>query len=897
MKISLSSLLLLGSLTFAQGDYLDNHDNSDRNEINSNINTALEALNILKKYKQINHKYEYQIPKGESMGNTFFHEYFYYGHEYNKTELNKNLTSGDNGYLIEISDNSHYFFDIEDIESYGSTDFDLPYGPLRHIEEDCFDEVLTNWTFEQKEAFNTLENLALQNDLDALRILADFYSFGFLDLQVDLKKAIDYYKRILEVGDDIKTQGHAHFMLGVFYSTGLFGKVEKNSAKGLIHYNFAADLGNIQAQMALAHKYMFGISVTRDYPMAIFYFSLAFQKSEEFVGSYKTEIIQNKTESFNVTENLLIYEPPLDKFGICWSDALGGLYGDKTSESSDSLRYFEKFTDYEKIKKYSYSNFEDSTDYSDVEDDTLDAYTLFYFATQKNYHGDYLHARDYNTAFKYAEICVNNGFQEPEIQETIRLFEDDNQNTKGSLYDFGEYHINIQINDDPSPLSIFIGRCSQYLGHMYMRGQGTEVDYDKALHYLKIGKTLSSTYIFRNDIGLINYYGLGIPKDVEKGKAVFKEGSRLASSRYYTANALLDEFNENLKFSFPTLIDNNIYTLLSSSATYNTLARRKLIELYENGKLNMNYETMAGYYNSYLKSFENLYFDFRIPFFAYINAKENDTTSNDIWTALVGMAIESELGYETAQASLGSILYPTLGKYKSRKFRNSKEIYSKVYTPKRFQEAISYFELSARHLNRDSINFLGDMYYNGLYSVPGIEDPMWNKKWWMYILPVSTESINDSILISMIEKISDNISTLIFLIKTKFYNLFDLDNRIKVNEAVAIIPRDLSKSISYYQDSASMWSQIGSYNIGWAYEYGIGVSQDLHLAKRHYDNVLTVSDTSYISVKFAILRVQLKAMLWNYLGCDSYGVKELGMEQRTWKQRLTMIVGWFMNRE
>lgn len=879
MKIISSFLTLF--ITLASSTFIP-----DENYI---TNPAHDALRVLKEYHPKEYKYTYKIPKGIPSGETFFHEYFEYASE--TTDPIKHKPNSDsNGILIELSDNTNYFFETNEVHQYGKKDFSIPYGLLRQVDEDCFDEVISNWTNPQITAFGILETLASENNVDALRILADIYSFGFFDVEVNLSIAKDYYERILQLEPDFKTEAHAHFMLGVFYSTGLFGKFEKNEAKGLIHYQFASDLGSMQAQMALGHKYMFGVNVRKDEQMAIYYFSLVFNKCEELLKPYKTEVIKNSTETYNITTEELLTEPPASKFSIRWTDVDGGLYGDQASESAESTRMFETFDAYDKLKTYPNGGlYDDSEDYSVLDDAKVDAYSLLYFSAQKNYNGDYLHARDFDSAFQYAEICVANGFQEEEISNLLNdtAGMSDKQNTE-SLFSF-------ELVRDPSPLAIFVGRCSQYLGHMYFLGQGTEIDYQKAMYYLNIGKFLSKTKLFKNDVGLMRYYGLGEPPQRKAGESTFNEHLELSSSKYYTAIAHLDMDDLNLKNTRPNIVNQEIYALLASSASRFTLARRKIIQLYEAGRLRGADDIIVGYYNSYLKLFEDLFFDFKIPFFALINANENDTTSNHMWTALVGMAVESELGYESAQSSLGSLLYPTVGNFRSKKYVNSLDNYSKIYTAKRYQEAISYFELSARHSNRDSINFLGDLYYNGLYNAPEFEDSIWSEKWWSYILPV--EPITDHYLITVTKSIFGRVSEILKPFTVRISSLFGWNKNVPFNQRMEIIPKDLAKSISYYQDSASMWSQIGSYNVGWAYEYGVGVVQDLHLAKRYYDNVLTVSDTGYIAVKIAVIRIKLKSMLWNFLGCDGHGVKELDMDHRTWKQRLVMIFGWLTNNE
>lgn len=857
-----------------------------------NIGTPDEALTIIKSESRSNQKYKYAIPSLDRLeGSTLFHQYF---NSYTIKEEERISSENEwqdwnghkDGVLIQIENGSSVFFSNDEIFTYGKTDFNVPLGPLPHLENDISDQFVGNHSNLKIYAVEQLQMMASDGSVDALRMLADIYTFGFYDISIDINKAIEYYSLISQLSSDDKSQQHAQFMLGVIYSTGLFGKVEKDVSKALIHYQFAADMGSIQAQMVLAHKYMMGINVAEDLNLAVYYFSMVKDKIETFLSGFFEEV---DTKAGKQKE--LIYPYNLDKFNIRWNDILGGLYGESISQAHDTVRYFETFKDYDQIKRINMAPGEEDETYETGDDEIIDAYSLLYFAAQKNYHGDYLNARDYDKAFRYANLCVQNGILEPGIGEVFSGA----SKTGGSNYQGWGFEVSFENH---APVDIFIGRCAQYLGHMYLRGEGTEQDFEKAKLYIDFSRKLipTSGALFKYDLGIIELYGLGKEADVDKSIAIFDNCWQYSSCRYYKAITKLQK-SGNLDNKKPDIVDQDVFNLLVSSSQQFMLSNRKLLQLYEQGDISANIDVMAGHYNSYVKLFDFLYFDFKIPFYAMINAEVDDITSNNMWTALVGMAVASELGYENAQSSLGTILYPTIGKFSSRKYRSNPEWKSKIYTPKRLEESIFYLEQSALHYNRDSLNFLGDIYYSGLYAngENSQDDPLWNKPWWQYLLPLSGEHSQNGMFLRIMSSAYNSW----IVLKLRLLKFFSFVKKVDKTDDInfPIIPRDFSKAVAYYHKASSLGSHLGSYNVGWAYEYGIGVAQDLHLAKRYYDLSLARSNVGYIPIKIAIIRIKVKAFIWNLIDLDGRGIKELGSERNTWAERISMVKNWLKNEE
>ena len=67
---------------------------------------------------------------------------------------------------------------------------------------------------------------------------------------------------------------NAHFMMGVFHSTGLFS-VEINQAKALLHFHFAAIGNETKGAMAAGYRTYYGVGVPKDCERAALYYELA----------------------------------------------------------------------------------------------------------------------------------------------------------------------------------------------------------------------------------------------------------------------------------------------------------------------------------------------------------------------------------------------------------------------------------------------------------------------------------------------------------------------------------------------------------------------------------------------------------------------------------------------
>ena len=75
------------------------------------------------------------------------------------------------------------------------------------------------------------------------------------------------------------------------------------------------------------------------------------------------------------------------------------------------------------------------------------------------------------------------------------------------------------------------------------------------------------------------------------------------------------------------------------------------------------------------------------------------------------------------------------------------------------------------------------------------------------------------------------------------------------------------KAAGYYQSAAdTQMSALAMWNLGWMYENGMGVPQDFHLAKRHYDSALETNSEAYVPVILSLVKLHAKSLWYVLLG-------------------------------
>lgn len=75
------------------------------------------------------------------------------------------------------------------------------------------------------------------------------------------------------------------------------------------------------------------------------------------------------------------------------------------------------------------------------------------------------------------------------------------------------------------------------------------------------------------------------------------------------------------------------------------------------------------------------------------------------------------------------------------------------------------------------------------------------------------------------------------------------------------------KAVGYYQSAAdTQMSALAMWNLGYMYENGIGVPQDFHLAKRHYDLALETNQEAYLPIVLSLIKLYARSIWHTMLG-------------------------------
>jgi SEL1 protein len=103
---------------------------------------------------------------------------------------------------------------------------------------------------------------------------------------------------------------------------------------------------------------------------------------------------------------------------------------------------------------------------------------------------------------------------------------------------------------------------------------------------------------------------------------------------------------------------------------------------------------------------------------------------------------------------------------------------------------------------------------------------------------------------------------------TRSAKQINFDSMVKVGDyhlAGIGTEADAVKAATCYQTAAdSHVSAQAHWNIGWMHENGIGLEQDFHLAKRHYDWALEVNREAYLPVSLSLLKLRARSY-WNLI--------------------------------
>ncbi|KAI0462553.1 hypothetical protein LJB42_004047 [Komagataella kurtzmanii] len=235
----------------------------------------------------------------------------------------------------------------------------------RFLSTGLINEVKNNCT-----AINELRKLCDNDHIEALELLADCGIYYNYSVYIPLADSVKYLERLSQ----LRVNSEDHFKLGFLYSIGDLNQTSADQGRALLHYQHSADLGNVKAMMALGTRYWHGIDVLKDENLANFYHVAALSK-----------IYPQHEEMVNP-----VMPFPLENFNIRIPDFHGGLYYEASETPSSMVRSLDDI--------HLYENYE----YTPADSDLIQIYSLM----MSDFLGDYIHPRNYTSAFELAQICV-----------------------------------------------------------------------------------------------------------------------------------------------------------------------------------------------------------------------------------------------------------------------------------------------------------------------------------------------------------------------------------------------------------------------------------------------------------------------------------------------------------
>jgi SEL1 protein len=304
-------------------------------------------------------------------------------------------------------------------------------------------------------ATQLLQESARQNNSDALYILAEMNFYGNFTHPRNFSAAFDHYHQLALLNGN----SSAMYMLGLMYSTGIGGAVERDQARALLYYTFAANKGHTRAEMAVGYRHYFGIGTPKNCDLAVKYYKRVADKA---IAWYRSG-------------------PPGGRSWISQAyriaDESGGAYGEGASVASAGEN-----ANKASVTSDAHASIEDVIEYLDLMSQKGDFKASFnlgriYYEGQRGLDKNFVLSRKYflDIAQKY-------------------------------------WKKNRPVENPKAGLDKMAGKAAGYIGRMYLRGEGVEQNFDRARFWFERGAALKDAQSQHN-LGLMALHGYGVKPD------------------------------------------------------------------------------------------------------------------------------------------------------------------------------------------------------------------------------------------------------------------------------------------------------------------------------------------------------------------------------------------------
>lgn len=491
-------------------------------------------------------------------------------------------------------------------------------------------------------AVQLLEGAARVNNSDAIYLLAAMNFYGNYTHPRNYKEAFRRYHEL----SSLTGNNTAQHMVGFFHATGIAGAVERDQAKALMYHTFAARGGNTRSEMTTAFRYHTGIGTPRNCNEAVSYYKKVADKAIAYSRSGPPGGMALQRDSYKLADE------EGGVYGEGASVVSSGIYANKAGPNSDS-----------------HADFDDVLEYLDLMSRKGDLKATFSLG-RLHYEGSRTMKRNLRTARAYFMIVSRTYWAKD-----------------GTI-----------TSDDANGNGKIAAKAAGYLGRMFLRGEGMEQSFEKALTWFRRG-VANGDSLCQYELGLMYLHGFGVRKDAVTAADYFKEASNqdFASAQVNLGQLYLDQGDVQTAIRYFELAARHGHI----EAFYH------LAEISNNG---VGRERSCGvataYYKIVAEKVETIHSSFQEANKAY--------EGGNIETALVEYMMAAEQGYESAQANVAYILDEhksilPLDRLVPWKKRRSSFLRNAML-------ALVYWTRSAKQSNIDSMVKMGD-YYLGGYGV------------------------------------------------------------------------------------------------------------------------------------------------------------------------------------
>lgn len=501
------------------------------------------------------------------------------------------------------------------------------------------------------EGVSLLEQAAARHNADAIYLLAQINFYGNFSHPKNHTEAFTRYQQLASLDGNSSAQ----HMLGFMYATGIGDAVERDQAKALLYHTFAAQAGHTKSEMTVAFRHQSGIGAVRNCDEAANYYKSVAEKAIKWYRSGPPGGRAWVSESYRL------------------ADKEGGVYGEGASVSSAGVNA-QKGGPNSDV----HAALEDVLEYLDLMSGKGDFKATFSLG-RINYDGQKDLPRNVKAARRYFQTVATQYWKKD-----------------GSTVD---------ISDRPGLESIAC-KAAGYLGRMFLRGEGVEQNFKKAVKWFGRGVKGGDAGSYHG-LGLMYLHGLGLPQNVQKAFDYFKAS---AEQDYAPAQVSIGSLYLDQGSPSDVQVASRYFEL---AARYGHIeALYYLAEIINHG---LGRERSCGLATAYYKSVAEK----AEPLLSSFSEANQAFEDGDNELALIDYLMAAEQGYEKAQANVAYLL-------DQEKSMLPLASLSPIHRPRssllhNAALALIFWTRSAKQTNIDSMVKMGDYYLKGIGTEKDME--------------------------------------------------------------------------------------------------------------------------------------------------------------------------------